>query len=131
MQPVAQHSKSSRLRAILFKRGISAKEVSDGTGLSLSLIEKISAGLRVATPTAIEKIETFLGERIWSAPKTFKERRAQAEFEVRVKMIASMENLDDSRAQEIARARFPHRFANICSSPPSLPNTERKNASVH
>jgi transcriptional regulator with XRE-family HTH domain len=107
MQPVAQHSKSSRLRAVLFKRGISAKEVSEGTGLSKSLIEKISAGLRMATPTAIEKIETFLGERIWSAPSTFRERVAQEEFETRVAAIALAYGLDHESAEKLAREKFP------------------------
>jgi len=129
MKPVAQNSKSSRLRAILFKRGISAKEASEGTGLSLSLIEKISAGLRVATPATIEKIETFLGERIWNAPKTFKAQQAQKEFESRVKMTASMENLEDSRAREVAASRFPQLFAKISSPSSSSTHIHRKEIS--
>lgn len=113
MKTVARQTNATRLRAVLFQRGISAKDVSEGTHLSLSLIEKISAGVRPATSAAITKIENFLGERIWSSPSKFKEHQAERDFQNCVAEIASAEQVGEEQARELAISRFPRLAASF------------------
>jgi transcriptional regulator with XRE-family HTH domain len=72
MQHFTQPPQVSRLRIIMCQRRISARSLAEGTGLSASLIEKLSADARRPSSGSIQKIEQFFGLPVWSTRAQFR-----------------------------------------------------------
>jgi transcriptional regulator with XRE-family HTH domain len=75
MKPVASPSQRKRLKKLLIDRDLELADLAERTGLSLSLVEKIAAGIHPITARTAARIENFLGTRIFSAPKQYRDRR--------------------------------------------------------
>lgn len=77
VQPVSQ-LQQKRLKKILIDQELQLADLAARTGLSLSLVEKIAAGIRPVTQRTAARIENFLGARVFSSPKAYRERVRRA-----------------------------------------------------
>jgi transcriptional regulator with XRE-family HTH domain len=79
MNPRPSRSQQKRLKKILIDRDLELEDLPARTGLSLSLIKKIASGAHPITARTAARIENFLGARIFSTPKQYRDRcRRQA-----------------------------------------------------
>jgi transcriptional regulator with XRE-family HTH domain len=60
------------LKLLLVDRDLQLEDLARGTGLSLSLIEKIATGHRRPTPRTAARLENFFGVRIFSPPSRYR-----------------------------------------------------------
>jgi len=71
-----------RLKLLLVDRDLQLEDLARGTGLSLSLIEKIATGHRRPTPRTAARLENFFGVRIFSPPTRYRAVRKRCAADV-------------------------------------------------
>jgi transcriptional regulator with XRE-family HTH domain len=94
-----------KLKLLLIDRDLELAEVSRGTGLSISLIEKIATGHRIPTARTAARLENFLGARIFSEPVQFRMRTRRAHQSRTFILPASAEIKFDKENDAIAAER--------------------------
>lgn len=95
-------SPEKRLKLLLVDRELELKDVARVTGLSLSLIGKIAAGLRKPTTHAVLRIENFFGERIFSSPREYRARQKKSRAGVIEISESSLVETDNATAPTAA-----------------------------
>jgi transcriptional regulator with XRE-family HTH domain len=75
---LAAQTPEKRLKLLLIDRGLELADVSRGTGLSLSLIEKVATMKKRPTRRTVARLEAFIGCRVFSTSKEYRERLKRA-----------------------------------------------------
>jgi transcriptional regulator with XRE-family HTH domain len=79
---LSAQSPQKRLKLLLVDRDLQLEDLARGTGLSLSLIEKITTGHRRPTPRTATRLENFFGVRIFSPPARYRAARKRCAADV-------------------------------------------------
>jgi transcriptional regulator with XRE-family HTH domain len=74
----ARRTPEKKLKLLLIDRDLQLVDLAQATGLSISLVEKVATGKKRPTPRTAARLETFLGVRIFSAPRQYRERLKRA-----------------------------------------------------
>jgi transcriptional regulator with XRE-family HTH domain len=90
------------LKLLLVDRGLELEGLAKETGLSLSLVKKISSGIRVPTARTAARIENFFGVRIFSKPADYRFRKRRAVISTRFTIPAGCEIAWGTEAEAIA-----------------------------
>jgi transcriptional regulator with XRE-family HTH domain len=120
---LSSQKKPNHLRMTLVRRGLTANDLAGGAGISISLALKLMSDHLAPSAKTTQKVERWLGQRVWSSPTGYRAAQRSLELEHLVAQVIQSDGVTRERATEMTLAKFPFLAVPTATLSPQPPIT--------